>query len=469
MSHDLRVLVIGAGGLGCPAGLALAAEGVRRVTYIDPDVVEPSNLPRQVLFEAEDVGRPKALAAAARLASIADIETEGVYDRFDERRLARLGDAADVWIDATDGAWVKDWVSRAAVYAGRPLAHAAGLRSEGRRLAVPAGGRPCLACLFGRLDDDGGSCADLGVWNGVVGVTGALAALLAVRLACGDAARPTYDVLDFAGSRAFALGASPDPDCPVCSGVPVPPGELTLGPACAVGEQGATEGTVPVAVTTTLDLVATRCPLNLLRAREALDAAAPGSHVRLLLGAEGAATVPDGVRAAGHHVVAAVARGEGLDLVVEVVRTGRAIAVEDSIDLERYARQVVLPEVGLVGQRRLLEAEVVVEGHGLEARVAARYLAAAGARVVRRPGAQGVRAVLGDGTRLAPLVREASVVVGEVADGGAPAPAFAGATAVAVGALLADEVERRIVQPGNVRAESLDLGEVVGQMRFSCS
>ena len=469
MSRDVHVLVIGAGGLGCPAGLALAAEGVRRVTFIDPDVVEPSNLPRQVLFEPEDVGRPKAHAAAARLASIADIQVEGVHDRFDEQRLARLGLAADVWIDATDGAWVKDWVSRAAVYARRPLAHAAGLRSEGRRLAVPAGGRPCLACLFGRLDGDGGSCADLGVWNGVVGVTGALAAALAVRLAEGEVPRPTYDVLDFASSRAFALGASPDPHCPVCSGEAVPPGELAGGPTCAVGEPSSADPAPPLAVATTLDLVTTRCPLNLLRAREALDAAAPGSRVRIRLGAEGAATVPDGVRAAGHLVVAAVAMEDGLDLVVEVVGTGASIAIEDTLDLERYARQVVLPEVGLAGQRRLLSAEVVVEGHGLTARVAARYLAAAGVRVLRRSGTQGVAAVLGAGTRLAPIARDGSLVVGEVGAGSASVPSCRGAAAVALGALLADAVERRIVQPDVERGASLDLGGVVGQKRFSCS
>ncbi|MCA9315858.1 MAG: hypothetical protein KDB73_10235, partial [Planctomycetes bacterium] len=145
------------------------------------------------------------------------------------------------------------------------------------------------------------------------------------------------------------------------------------------------------------------------------------------------------------------------------------IAVEDTLDLERYARQVVLPEVGLAGQRRLLSAEVVVEGHGLTARVAARYLAAAGVRVLRRSGTQGVVAVLGAGTRMAPIARDGSLVVGEVGAGSASVPSCSGATAVALGALLADAVERRIVQPDVERGASLDLGGVVGQKRFSCS
>ncbi|MGE0190647.1 MAG: ThiF family adenylyltransferase [Planctomycetota bacterium] len=468
MSGDLHVLVIGAGGLGCPAGLALAAEGVERVTFVDPDVVEPSNLPRQVLFEPEDVGRPKAHAAAARLAAVADVRTEGVQDRFDEHRLARLGASAHVWVDATDGAWVKDWVSRAAVYARRPLAHAAGLRSEGRRLAVPAGGRPCLACLFGRLDGDGGSCADLGVWNGVVGVTGALAALLALRLAAGDLRRPTYDVLDFTSSRAMTLGARPDPACPVCGGEAVAPGPLAAGPACDIGAVGASDAPALEAVTATLDLISTRCPLNLLRAREALDAAPRGARLRLRLGAEGAATVPDGVRAAGHRVVASTARGDGVDLVVEVMREGPPQAVARGIDVERYARQVVLPEVGVAGQRRLLDAEVVVTGSGLAARTAARYLAAAGVTVRRRAG-PGVEVVLPDATRIGPGADGGALVVGMRPQDACAVDAPRGAIGVALGALVADEVQRRLVQPEPTRRASLDLAELVDQKRPSCS
>ncbi len=459
MSDGPHVLVIGAGGLGCAAGWALAVEGVGRITFIDSDRVERSNLPRQVLFEDEDIGRPKALAAAARLASTYRVVTEGVHDRFDERRLDSLGARVDVWIDATDGAWVKDWVARAAVSMRKPLAHAAALGAEGRLLAVPAGGRPCLACLFGRIEDEGGRCADLGVYNGAVGTTGALAARLALHLAADRVERSRYDVLDFASGRALSLGAAPDPHCPVCATgrAPLDLGPLDVGPPCRVPSDEDRAADVEAWFDETLPalrLETTRCPLNLLRVRDALGALAPGRRLLVRLGEEGAQTVPDGVRAAGHRVLARRARGAGLDLVVEAGEGGRSSG--PAIDLERYARQVVLDDLGVVGQRRLLDATVVVHGGGVEARVAARYLAAAGVTVARCAGSDVACVEFPDRRRFG---ASADGGVRELSAGAFAAPA-SGALAVARGALLADEVERRILHPHRARRGSLDLHDL---------
>ena len=150
--HDAHVLVAGAGGIGCPAAWALARAGVGRITILDPDVVELSNLPRQVLFTPDDLGRPKAPAAAAHLGGEA-AGVVGFHEPLDDtNQAARLADV-DVLVDATDGARTKDWLNQLAVRRGVPLVHAAGLRSEARLLAVPARGAPCLACLFGRLEE----------------------------------------------------------------------------------------------------------------------------------------------------------------------------------------------------------------------------------------------------------------------------------------------------------------------------
>jgi len=439
--------VAGAGGIGCPATWGLAASGVGRVTVLDPDVVEASNLPRQVWFTAADVGRSKARCAAARLP--AGLFVGGVPARLDDTNEAALLAGVDVVIDATDGARAKDWINQLAVRRGVPLVHAAGLRSEARLLGVPAGGRPCLACLFGRLTEERGSCADLGVWNGVVGTVGFLAAHAAIEGLASSVAG--YAVLDFATGRALTLGARPAQDCPVCAAAsglePYPDAlgcELGAGPAPPPGARPDADAE--------LDLRDEHCPLNLLRARKALADMERGTVLAITLGAEGAETVPDGVRALGHRILAREARADGLDLLVASAGGGADARSLDGAQLQRFARQVVLPEVGEAGQARLGATHVRLLGEGPAAASARTYLLAAG-----------VGRVAGDG-------REAEVVVWA---GGAAPPAVTfdvaleampegsrasrspgrllgaydapPAVALAWGTLLADLVERFVV------------------------
>lgn len=297
--------MVGVGGIGCPAAWALAQDvpGIRRLTLVDPDLVEPSNLPRQILFAPGDVGHPKALVAAARLApggtSPSGVHVVGVHARLDHETESELLEGVDVLVDATDGARTKDWINALAVRRRIPLVHAAGLRSEARLLDVPAGGRPCLACLFGRLEDELGSCADLGVWNGVVGVAGFLAAAaVARRLREPDAPSSGYAVHDFDAGRSFALVAEGDPACPVCAPAAELAAEVLPAEAAAcMPSSGPEDGDA-------LDLVGEECPMNLLRARAGVEALAPGGELEILLGAEGAETVPEGLAALGHEVVA---------------------------------------------------------------------------------------------------------------------------------------------------------------------
>ncbi len=461
-----HVVVAGAGGLGCPAALALAEAGVGRLTLLDPDVVESSNLPRQVLYDDADRGRAKALVAAERLHRPAQTVV-GIHAALDETNENQYLADADLLLDATDGARTKDWLNALAVRRGLPFIHAAALRSEGRLLDVPPGGKPCLACLFGRLEEETGRCADLGVWNGAVGATGFLAAAAAVRrLTHPDHGSTGYLVLDLESGRAITLGAAPSSTCPVCADASaLRPAALPSAAPCRVPTESDAPMVPPAA---SLDLREEVCPLNLLRARRAVEDLERGVRLEILLGEEGAASVPDGLRSLGHVVLEEATLGRGRRLVA--MRGGRVLPADrlDRDVLLRFARQVVLPEVGEAGQARLLDARVHVEGQGPLADTAVLYLRAAGVGHVDH--AQGARAegllavaridAEGGGGAYAAYVDGAGsgrVVEGDGAEvvGGS----YPSAEARALGALLADRVERRIVLGG---APSLEIRIAAG-------
>jgi adenylyltransferase/sulfurtransferase len=366
-----RALVAGSGGLGCPAAWALA-ERPFDVTLVDPDVVDVSNLPRQVLFTPEDVGRPKASAAAARLRACGNASVRGFHRRLDDRSADELLDGVDVLVDATDGALAKDWINHLAVVRGVPLVHAAALGAEARVLGVPAGGRPCLACLFGRLEDEGRSCAEFGVWPAVVATAGFLAAETAAGLTRDPRARGGgYRLLDMEGGRETTLHVAPDPRCPVC-------GERRGAEVEAYRDGGECSVRAPVtaSVAGALDLTEERCPMNLLRARRAVEGLPEGGEIEIALGEEGAETVPSGLAGLGHAVLDSRPHGRGLR--VRVRRGAGRAARLDERALARFARQVVLPEVGEAGQARWSSSAVRLSGRGAALRVAAVYLATAG-------------------------------------------------------------------------------------------
>lgn len=445
--RSAHVVVAGVGGIGCPAAWGLAEAGVGKVTLVDPDLVSLHNLPRQVLFKDTDVGRRKAEVAAGRLKRPTTAFTP-VVDRLDGRNAATILATANVLIDATDGARTKDGLNALAVARGLPLVHAAGLRSEARLLDVPAGGKPCLACLFGRLDAEAqGSCADFGVWNGVVGTVGFLAADAAVRrLLDPKKASSGYEVLDFGARRWTRLAAARETNCPVCAPGARHGAEAFRddGAACAVADAGPAPDGV-------LDLLTERCPMNLLRARQTLEAAKPGQIVEIRLGLEGAATVPDGLRALGHAVLVEEPLGEGLRLRAR--RAWRPAADEpEPIPreiLERFARQIVIPEFGEQGQRRLQGTRVVLRGQPPATDAASVYLLAAGVRDVSVREGQGLAASV-PGLALAWAARRGTDGRYEVCRSAWIEPnrvhvPVAGLPALLLGALLADAVERAIV------------------------
>jgi molybdopterin/thiamine biosynthesis adenylyltransferase len=183
------VLIIGAGGLGCPAALALAAAGVTRLGVVDDDRVEVGNLHRQILFADADVGEQKVDAFARALTRrFPRLVVEAHPVRFDTSNARALVERYEVVVDGSDNFTTKFLTNDAAVLARRPLVHGAAVALGGQLLTVPAGGRPCYRCLFEEAPPPGvgPSCAEAGVLGPVPGVIGALQGVEAARLLRGE-------------------------------------------------------------------------------------------------------------------------------------------------------------------------------------------------------------------------------------------------------------------------------------------
>ncbi len=224
-------LVIGAGGLGGPALLTLAAAGVGRLVVVDDDAVDTSNLTRQPLFGEADVGARKATAAAARLATLHPGTTVVPLDRrFDPQVAVELAGGSDVVVDGSDNFATKFLANDAALRARRPLVHGGVLRTTAQLLTVVPGGLGgCLRCLFEAPPPEGEvpSCAQAGVLGPLAIFAGALMGAEALRILAGE--RGAYEGRLFAWeSRAAGSRIVPvrrRPECPACRG------ELPVGAA----------------------------------------------------------------------------------------------------------------------------------------------------------------------------------------------------------------------------------------------
>ncbi|MFN3512485.1 MAG: HesA/MoeB/ThiF family protein [Phenylobacterium sp.] len=211
------VLIVGAGGLGAPASLYLAAAGVGRIVLVDADTVDVSNLQRQVIYAAADVGRPKVEAAAERLRALnphVHVDPTPVHlEACNARALVR---GVDLVLDGTDDFATRFAVSDACVAEGRTLVSGAIGRWTGQVGVFR--GRPCYRCLVPDIPPEAETCVAVGVVGALAGVVGSMMALEAIKLIAG-AGEPLagrlmiYDGL--AGeTRTVKIGA--DPECPSC-------------------------------------------------------------------------------------------------------------------------------------------------------------------------------------------------------------------------------------------------------------
>jgi len=217
---SLSVCVIGVGGLGCPASLALLHAGaLRELTLVDPDVVELSNLHRQLWHTEADLGRPKVKSAASKIRQqFPSVAVRTLQQRVTALDAEALFAAHQVVIDATDGVETKFMLSDTAVRTGTTLIYGGVLRLEGLALRIERGG-PCLRCLFESPPDEAPSCAQAGVMGSMAGVIGALQATLALT----PNPRPgetLVHVVDGARFEARIVTLRRRSDCAVCNSAP---------------------------------------------------------------------------------------------------------------------------------------------------------------------------------------------------------------------------------------------------------
>ena len=219
---DKRVLIVGAGGLGCPASLALARAGVGAITFADPDVVDPTNLHRQLWHRDEDVSRRKVESAARRLSqAFPAVEVDALPVAVEAGNADALFRAHDAVVDATDGIETKFLLSDAAVRTRTPMVYGGVLRMEGQVMEIGAGG-PCLRCLFDAPPDPASvaTCAQAGVLGSVAGVVGAMQArILVERLRNPTATLQGFSILrrfEGVALRTREVCVRRSADCEVC-------------------------------------------------------------------------------------------------------------------------------------------------------------------------------------------------------------------------------------------------------------
>ena len=214
-------LVVGAGGLGSPAGLYLAAAGVGRLTVCDFDVVDASNLQRQVLFTTADLGRPKAQAAAEHLRALNPcIEVAAVGERIGEENVERLVAAHDLVVDGSDNFSTRYLVNDACVLARRPYVYGSIFRFEGQASVFGHAGGPCYRCLFPEPPPEGlvPNCAQAGVLGALAGLVGSIQAGEALKILAGtgETLAGRLLLIDLAGASFREVRLRRDPACPVC-------------------------------------------------------------------------------------------------------------------------------------------------------------------------------------------------------------------------------------------------------------
>ena len=219
-----HVLVIGAGGLGSPAALYLASSGVGRLTLVDDDEVDLTNLQRQVMHTTARIGQPKVDSGRDALLQInPEIEVVALRERVAGERLAELVGAASVVLDCSDNFATRQAVNAACVAAGVPLVSGAAIRFDGQvsvyDMRDPAS--PCYACLFpadSRFEDV--ACSTMGVFAPLVGIIGAMQAAEALKLVAGSGRSLAGRLLMLDG-RAMEwteIGVARHPGCSVCGG-----------------------------------------------------------------------------------------------------------------------------------------------------------------------------------------------------------------------------------------------------------
>jgi adenylyltransferase/sulfurtransferase len=216
----VRALVVGVGGLGCPAAIALARAGVAVVGLCDDDLVERTNLHRQMLFDDDDVGRPKVeVAGRALKLRTPDLEVRLHSHRLLPENAIELVREYDIVLEGSDNFATKFLAADACALAEVPVVHASAVRWIGTAMAVGVGGRPCYRCLFEDIPASGApNCAEAGVMGPVVGIVAAIQVDLALALVAGESVAGEVVTFDGRTDEVRRRSLRPRAGCSLCGG-----------------------------------------------------------------------------------------------------------------------------------------------------------------------------------------------------------------------------------------------------------
>ena len=220
-----KVLLIGAGGLGCPTALYLAAAGIGTIGLVDADVVDKSNLQRQILFGEDVIGMPKVEAARQRLLDLNPrISVRAHHELMTSANAMQLLDDYDIIVNGCDNFPTRYLVNDAAVLSGKPVVDGSIFRFEGQATVYRPGDGPCYRCLYPQPPPPGEvpSCAEGGVLGVLPGIIGLIQATETIKLLLdvGDVLVGRMLVYDALDMRFRTLKLRRNADCPVCGDVP---------------------------------------------------------------------------------------------------------------------------------------------------------------------------------------------------------------------------------------------------------
>jgi molybdopterin/thiamine biosynthesis adenylyltransferase/rhodanese-related sulfurtransferase len=287
-----RVLLVGAGGLGSPAALYLAAAGVGTLGIVDSDVVDLSNLQRQVLHDTAAVGEAKTQSAERRIRALnPNVQVRAFQDRLSARNAREIIRDFDLVVDGSDNFPTRYLVNDACVLEARPLVYGSILRFEGHLSLLVTPGGPCYRCLFSEPPPAElvPSCADAGVLGVLPGIVGTLQALEAIKwitgMGRGTAGRlVVFDALPLTFRE---IAVRRDPDCAICGDHPSITGLIDYEAFCGAGRLGGPDAAIEVAPRELAAALRSSSPPFVLDVREPWEVAIaelPGS-VAVPLGA----------------------------------------------------------------------------------------------------------------------------------------------------------------------------------------
>ncbi|WP_257283594.1 molybdopterin-synthase adenylyltransferase MoeB [Endozoicomonas sp. SESOKO1] len=215
------VLILGLGGLGCPAAQYLAAAGVGKMVLVDPDTVDITNLQRQLLYCADDQGAAKVATAQARLSAVNDsIQIETIHGCLEGEGLLEQVRQATVVLDCTDNFTSRFAINAACVTASVPLVSGAAIRLDGQLTVYDRRqpDAPCYRCLYDEQGNESLSCSESGILGPVVGMIGTMQALEAIKLIAGfgKTLNGRLMIFDAMSMEWQTMGLLADPACPVC-------------------------------------------------------------------------------------------------------------------------------------------------------------------------------------------------------------------------------------------------------------